>query len=123
MILVSVTSTRRMELDWLYRGAGRFFPEAWARFRDFVGADEYRLPTESEPPIENLLMRYSRLMESPDPDVRAPAATEWLASESAVISMEVNRTPRHYSAKPDDAKPAFVRIRAHHFAHLALLED
>ncbi len=39
MILVSVTSSRRMELDWLYRGAGRFFPEAWARFRDYVGAE------------------------------------------------------------------------------------
>ena len=37
MIMVSVTSTRRSELDWLYRGAGRIFPEAWARFRDYVG--------------------------------------------------------------------------------------
>ena len=27
MLLVSVTSTRRSELDWLYRGAGRFGPE------------------------------------------------------------------------------------------------
>jgi hypothetical protein len=35
MLMLSVTSTRRLELDWLYRGVGRFFPEAWARFRDF----------------------------------------------------------------------------------------
>lgn len=27
MLMVAVTSTRRSELDWLYRGAGRFFPK------------------------------------------------------------------------------------------------
>ena len=26
MLMLSVTSTRRLELDWLYRGVGRFFP-------------------------------------------------------------------------------------------------
>jgi len=88
-----------------------------------LSADEYRLPTDSEPPIDNLLMRYSRLMDSPDPDVRARAATEWLAWEDAVISMEVNGTPGHYGAKPDDAKLAFVRICAHYFAHDGFLED
>src|SRR5262249_44024110 len=123
MILVSVTSTRRLELDWLYRGAGRFFPEAWARFRDFVAADEYCLPTDSEPPIENLLMRYSRLMENPDPEVRIRAATEWVAWEDAVISLEVNGAPGAYSARPDDARLAFVRICAHYFAHCGFLED
>src|SRR5689334_8515021 len=47
MIMLSVTSTRRLEIDWLYRGVGRFFPEAWARFRDFAGlTDSYRLPTD-----------------------------------------------------------------------------
>jgi proline iminopeptidase len=123
MIVVSVTSTRRLELDWLYRGAGRFFPEAWARFRDYVGADEFRLPTDSEPPIEKLLMKYSRLMESPNPDVRARAANEWVAWEDAVISMEVNGSPGQYSSRPHDAQLAFVRICAHYFTHGGFLED
>jgi len=123
MILVSVTSTRRLELDWLYRGAGRFFPEAWARFRDYVGAADYRLPTDTEPPIEDLLMAYSRLMENPDPDIRARAATEWLAWEDAVISQESNGQPGQYSNRPDAAKLAFVRICAHYFANDGFLED
>ena len=123
MIMVSVTSSRQLELDWLYRGAGRFFPEAWTRFRDFVGANEFRLPTDSEPPIENLLMKYSRLMESPDPGVRGQAAAEWVAWEDAVISMEVNGSPGAYSARQDDARLAFVRICSHYFAHYAFLED
>ena len=123
MIMASVTSTRRSELDWLYRGAGRIFPEAWARFRDYVGAEDYRLPTDTEPPIEDLLMAYSRLMENPDPGIRARAATEWLAWEDAVISMEANGTPGSYSNRPDDARLAFVRICSHYFARDAFLED
>jgi len=123
MILVSVTSTRRSELDWLYRGAGRMFPEAWARFRDHVAAGNYRLPTDTEPPIAGLLMSYSRLMEHPDPDVRARAAAEWVAWEDAVISMESNGTPGLYGNRVDDARLAFVRICAHYFAHDAFLED
>ncbi len=123
MIMASVTSTRRSELDWLYRGVGRVFPEAWARFRDYVAADSYRLPTDAEPPIEDLLMAYSRLMENPDPGIRARAATEWLAWEDAVISMETNGTPGSYSDRPDHAKLAFVRICSHYFANDAFLED
>jgi proline iminopeptidase len=123
MVLVAVTSTRRSELDWLYRGAGRMFPEAWARFRDFAGAEEYRLPTDTEPPIEGLLMAYSRLMESPDPDTRARAAAEWVTWEDAVISLEHNGTPGLYSNRRDAARLAFVRICTHYFAHDAFLDD
>lgn len=123
MLLVSVTTSRRSELDWLYRGAGRMFPEAWARFRDFAGAGHHRLPTDTEPPIEELLMVYSRLMADPDPDLRARAATEWLAWEDAVISMEGNGKPGQYGNRPDDAKLAFVRICAHYFANGAFLDD
>ena len=60
MLMLSVTSTRRVELDWLYRGAGRFFPEAWAGPR-LRGRDRtYRLPTDSAPPISGLLRRTRR---------------------------------------------------------------
>lgn len=125
MILVSVTTTRRSELDWLYRGAGRIFPEAWARFRDAAGAGagQYRLPTDTEPPIEGLLMAYARLMENPDPAVRARAAAEWVAWEDAVISMEHNGTPGLYSGRRDAARLAFVRICAHYFGHGAFLPE
>jgi proline iminopeptidase len=123
MLLISVTSTRRAEIDWLYRGSGRFFPEAWVRFRDYVGADQYRLPTDTEPPINDLLFAYLRLMEDPDPDVRAGAANAWLTWEDAVISMESGGSPGQYSNRPDDAKLAFVRICSHYFANDAFLAD
>jgi proline iminopeptidase len=124
MLMVSVTSTRGLELDWLYRGVGRFFPEAWARFRDFAGlTDSYRLPTDSQPPISALLEAYSRMMEDPDLQVRSRAATEWTAWEDAVISQEGNGSPGAYSDRADTAKLAFVRICSHYFAHGAFLED
>jgi len=124
LLLVAVTTTRRAEVDWLYRGAGRFFPEAWARFRDVVGAGErFRLPTDREPPIEELLAAYAALMESPDVAVRARAASEWLRYEDALIAMESAGSPGSYSDRPDDARIAFVRICSHYFSHAAFLED
>src|SRR5262249_46658912 len=123
MLLVSVTTGRRSELDWLYRGIGRVFPEAWARFRGAAGANRHLLPTDTEPPIEELLLAYLRLMEDPDPGVRARAANEWLAWEDAVISMESGGRPGQYSDRPDDAKLAFVRICAHYFGNGCFLDD
>ena len=116
MLMLSVTSTRRLELDWLYRGTGRFFPEAWARFRDYPGlAGTYRLPTDSTPPVPGLLQAYSRMMEDPDADVRSRAAAEWLAWEDAVISQESKREPRHLQ---QPARRRQARIRAHLLALL-----
>jgi proline iminopeptidase len=123
MLLVSVTTTRRPELNWLYRGAGRIFPEAWERFRDFAGDERYRLPTDTEPPIEELLMRYARMMGDADPGVRARAAAEWAAWEDAVLSMETKGAPGPFSSRPDDEKLALCRICAHYFSRDGFLED
>jgi proline iminopeptidase len=123
MVMVSVTSTRLAEIDWLYRGVGRIFPEAWARFRDYAGVPGYRLPTDTAPPIADLLLAYGQMMTDPDPQVRARTAIEWTTWEDAVIAMETNGKPGSYGDRPDDAKLAFVRICAHYFGHGAFLED
>jgi proline iminopeptidase len=114
IVIPSVTTTRRSEIDWLYRGVGRFFPEEWERFR--AGVPE----TERD---GDLLAAYSRLVESPDPDVRAKATAAWLAWEDAVISQEPQGKPNAYSDRPPAAQLAFVRICAHYFSHGAWLEE
>jgi proline iminopeptidase len=114
IVLLGVTTTRRSETDWLYRGVGRFFPEEWARFR--AGVPEAERDGD-------LVAAYARLMENPDPDVRNKAAADWLAWEDAVISLEPQGTPKAYSARPPDAALAFVRICAHYFSHGAWLEE
>jgi proline iminopeptidase len=114
IVIPSVTTTRRSETDWLYRGVGRFFPEAWDRFR--AGLPEADRDGD-------LVAAYARLMEHPDPDVRAKAATGWAAWEDAVISMEPNGKPNAYSDRPPAGLLAFVRICSHYFAHAAWLEE
>jgi proline iminopeptidase len=123
MLLLSVTMTRLLELNWLYRGAGLFYPEAWERFRDHAGAREFVSPHDTEPPIEGLLRRYANLMEDPDPSVRATAAAQWLAWEDAVISAESKGSPGQFSALADAAQIAFVRICSHYFASGGFLAD
>ncbi|MFI7704597.1 prolyl aminopeptidase [Nonomuraea sp. NPDC049480] len=117
MIIVAVTMTRRSEIDWLYRGSGRFFPEEWERFRQGVPEADRDGDTFA------LLAAYSRLMADPDPEVRAKAARDWTAWEDALISQETNGKPGAYSDRPPDALLAFVRICAHYFSNAAWLEE
>ncbi|GAA5058561.1 proline iminopeptidase [Thermocatellispora tengchongensis] len=114
IVISGVTTTRRSEIDWLYRGVGRFFPEQWARFRDFVPEAERD---------GGLVAAYARLLEHPDPEVRARAVASWCAWEDAVVSLEPNGVPAPYDARPPAAKVAFVRIAAHYFAHGAWLGE
>ncbi|MFI6790515.1 prolyl aminopeptidase [Nonomuraea sp. NPDC050383] len=114
IVMVSATMTRRYEIDWLYRGVGRFFPEEWQRFREGVPEGERD---------GDLLAAYARLVSDPDPAVRAEAAANWLAWEDAVISLEPNGKRNAYSDRPDDARTAFVRICSHYFSNGAWLEE
>lgn len=114
IVLVSVTTTRPSETDWLYRGVGRFFPEEWARFRD-------SLPVEER--SGNLVAAYAARMEHPELAVREHAATEWARWEDAVLSLEPSGKANPYGDRPGPALLAFVRICAHYFAHGAWLED
>ncbi|MER7362946.1 prolyl aminopeptidase [Nonomuraea wenchangensis] len=117
VIIIAVTTTRRYEIDWLYRGAGRFFPEALERFRQGVPESERGGDTF------DLLAAYARLVADPDPEVREKATLDWCAWEDAVISAEPNGKRNAYSDRPDDAKLALVRICSHYFSNAAWLEE
>jgi proline iminopeptidase len=113
IVLLGVTVGRHGEIDWLYHGVGRFFPEAWARFRDAV------------PEVDrdgDLPAAYARLTESPDPAVREKATWDWLTWEDAVVSLEEGGAGTYSDRELDDAL-AFVRICAHYAANRAWLED
>jgi proline iminopeptidase len=118
IVISSVTTTRRSEIDWLYRGVARFFPEAWERFR--AGG---RAGLAADDRDGDLLAAYARLMDDPDPLVQALAATSWAAWEDAVISLEPNGRPNVYGDRPPADLLAMVRICAHYFANGAWLEE
>jgi proline iminopeptidase len=113
-VIPAVTTCRRSEIDWLYRGVGRFLPQAWEQFRDAVPENDRN---------GDLLAAYARLMDSSDAGVRDRAAAAWLAWEDAVVSQEPNGVLDPYSQRPPDAQLAFVRICAHYYAAGAWLED
>jgi proline iminopeptidase len=113
-VIAGVTTSRRSEIDWLYRGAGRFLPEQWERFRAGVPAADRD---------GDLLGAYARLMEDPDPAVRAQAANSWCAWEDALLSHEPGGTANAFRGRAPADKLALVRICAHYFAHHAWLED
>jgi proline iminopeptidase len=111
IMLSAIWTARRSEVDWLYRGAARFFPEEWERFRDVV--DEY-----------DHVAAYARLMESRDPLVRNRAANGWLTWEDIVLSLEPNAPePTVYNGQPSADQLAFARTTAHYYAHAAWLAD
>ena len=116
IVIPSVTTTRRSEIDWLYRGVGRFFPEEWERFRLVVPAVTGESGAE-------LAAGYAELLADPDPEVRARAAREWSRWEDATVSLEPHGKPDAHSDRPLPALIARARICAHYFAHGAWLEE
>lgn len=118
IVLNGVTTTRRLEIDWLYGGVSRFFPEAWERF--VAGA---RAAAPGAVPDESPVAAYARAMNDHDPSVVARAAADWCAWEDAVLSGEAQGPATPYTDRPPLARIAFVRIAAHYFAHAAWLEE
>ena len=114
LVLGGVTTTRRQEIDWLYRGGvAPLFPEQWARFREGVDAADRD---------GDLIGAYHRLLHDADPAVRAGAAEAWCRWESATISSTPGPALASRFADPAYAM-AFARIVTHYFRNGAWLED
>jgi proline iminopeptidase len=113
IVLGGVTTTRRTEIDWLYRGVAPLFPAQWARFRAGV------------PPAQragDLVAAYHRLLQDPDPAIHMQAAREWCAWEAALVSVDPEATPEPRRLQPA-FQLAFARIVTHYFCHNAWLEE
>jgi proline iminopeptidase len=113
IVFVGVTTTRRAEIDWLYRGVAPLFPARWARFRAGV------------PPAErdgDLVAAYHRLLQEPDPAIHMQAAKDWCEWESALVSVDPEASPDPRRLQPA-WQLAFARIATHYFHHNAWLEE
>jgi proline iminopeptidase len=112
IVLHSATMTRPADIDWLYHGVGRFFPQEWARFRAAAGASAG----------DDLVAAYHRLLSDPDPAVAEQAARDWCTWEDTVVSLEDGWQPHPRYADPR-FRMAFARIVTHYFRHHAWIED
>ena len=113
IVLAGVTTTRRSEIDWLYRGVAPLFPAQWARFRAGVPTAE----RDGE-----LVAAYHRLLQDPDPAIHMKAAKDWCEWESALVSVDPDAKPEPRRLQPA-FQLAFARIVTHYFHNNAWLED
>lgn len=114
MILFGVTTGRRCEFNWLFRGGvAIFFPEQWESLRSAVPLDERD---------NDLVEVYCRLLNDADPEVRRRAVDAWCMWESATPEWPpTNRLAERF--KDSSFATAYARIVTHYVSHNGWLED
>ena len=113
MILVSVTTTSRREVEWITRCMGRVFPERWSRFLQ-------PLPVAARD--GNLAAAYSELLHSDDPTIRHDAARAWCDWEDTHVATHPNWRPDPRYDDPD-FRLCFARLVTHYWANAGFLPD
>lgn len=112
LLLVGVTTTRRSEIDWLYRGIAPMVPAAWHAFRQ--GVPEALRDGD-------MVAAYHALLADADPAVREKAAADWHAWEASATADADAAPPQAWS------DPVFrmcrARIVTHYFHNNGFLED
>jgi proline iminopeptidase len=114
IILWGVTTGRRKEFDWWFRGGvAVLFPEQWKQLLDSVPASHHD---------GDIVSAYYRMLNDPNPAIREQAALAWCRWESATPSW-----PPTNDLSPRFTDPtfrlAFARIVTHYISHNAWLED
>lgn len=116
MILSGVTTGRRAETDWLFRGGvAPLFPEQWDRLRETAG---FR-PGDRD---ENVVEALSEMLHSPDEETRRRAAFEWSMWESFDLRWPVPAEPSGRFSHPKFTL-AFARLVTHYVSNDLFLED
>ncbi len=109
LILRGVFLATEAELQWFYGGgAGRFWPEVWARFVGLIPEDER----------DDMIRAYHKRLFSDDLREQTLHAKAWTAWENALASVHSagmgGDTPDHYAR-------AFARLENHYFTNRAFL--
>lgn len=113
LVLASVATTTRREVQWITREVGRYFPEHWERF------------CEGVPPGDrqgDLAAAYYRLLQSSEPAVREKAAYDWCRWEDSHVAVRPEHQPNPRYQDPL-FRMAFARLVTHYFHHAAWLGD
>ena len=114
IVLFGVTTGRRVEFDWTFRGGvAVLFPEQWERL--------FTVLPESERDGD-IVEAYCRLLRDPDPAAQQRAADEWCLWESATPAW-----PPKDGLAPRFADPAyrltFARLVTHYVRHNGWIGD
>jgi proline iminopeptidase len=113
LALYAVTNTTTREIDWITRGVGTFFPEAWERFLSGAGL------SADDPGI---VEAYHKLLMKKDPAVHGPAAQHWCEWENAIVAVQAGHRPNPRFEDPG-FRLGFARLVTHVWTHRAWLAD
>ena len=113
MVLISVVTTTRREVQWVTRDAGRYFPAEWRRFQEGV-------PEKARD--GDLVAAYYELLQSDNAAVRERAARDWCRWEDAHVSVLPDHKPNPRYDDPQ-FRMGFARLVTHYWHHAAWLED
>ncbi|SCZ72253.1 proline iminopeptidase [Epibacterium ulvae] len=110
MVLRGVFLMTAAELQWFYGGdAGRFWPEAWARFVAPIPENERG----------DLITAYYKRLFSGDITEEKRYGQSWSAWENALASMSSNGVS---GMPPGDYARAFARLESHYFINEGFLD-
>ncbi len=110
LVLRGVFTMTQDELDWFYGGgAGRFWPEVWARFIAPIPEDER----------DDLIGAYHRRLFSGDLQMETRFARSWASWENALASIHSIGAG---GDAPGEYARAFSRLENHYFTHAGFLE-
>lgn len=111
LILRGVFLATQSELDWFYGGgAGKFWPETWARFADLIPPDEQG----------DYIAAYHKRLFCGDLRVETQYAKAWAQWENALASVY---SSGHGGDSPGEYARAFSRLENHYFINRAFLEE
>ena len=110
LILRGVFLATQTELDWFYGGgAGKFWPETWARFADLIPAEEQH----------DFIAAYHKRLFSGHMPTEIKYAKAWAEWENALASIH---SSGHGGDPPGEYARAFARLENHYFMNKAFLE-
>lgn len=109
MVLRGVFLMTQAELDWFYAGgAGKFWPETWARFCEPIPMEER----------DDLIAAYNRRLFSGDHEEEIVFGRIWSGWENALASVHSNGIS---GSSPGEYARAFARLENHYFANQGFL--
>ncbi|AXI40654.1 prolyl aminopeptidase [Sulfitobacter sp. SK011] len=110
LVLRGVFLMTQAELDWFYGGgAGKFWPEVWARFAALIPEKERG----------DMISAYHQRLFSGDLPTEQKYGKAWAAWENALASIHSSGTAHE---GPADYARAFARLENHYFTNAGFLE-
>jgi proline iminopeptidase len=110
LVLRGVFLATQAELDWFYGGgAGKFWPEQWAKFTALLSEEE----------LSDTIAAYNKRLFSGDRATEVLYGRAWSAWENALASIHSNGST---GESPGEYARAFARLENHYFTNNAFLQ-